>query len=61
MLSRACTSTLVRVLVLSSQRGARLAPFAWDQNRHSRFAGDARHLWPCLLYTSPSPRDRSLS
>jgi len=26
-----------------------------------RGTDDPRHLWPCLLYTSPSPRDRTRS
>ena len=29
--------------------------------RFSSMPGSSRHHWGCLLYTSPSPRDRSLS
>ena len=40
----------------------------WNQSLHNslqvkdrRFSGDAWMSNPCLLYTSPSPRDRSVS
>ena len=49
-------------LVNAIESGKPVIPiFIWDENDSDLHTGGAAKWWFCLLYTSPSPRDATLS